>query len=128
MFVLSAMVTRSMGTTGGDSSAISSVCVTVNSVPMMMAPCSASEPAHPAGERRSPASVAAEMLFLVAVVFTGRLCDIRDQSDMGKSRRADECHHLHDAPVIDRFVAANEYSLVIAVGGNRGEPRHQIIF
>src|SRR5207248_5018537 len=115
-FVFGAMVTRSTGTTGGDWSEISSLCENVKSVPTTMAPCNANDAAQPAGDRLSPASVALEILFLVPVVIIAGWCDIRDQADVGESCRTDERHHLHDAPVIDRSVAAHEDALIVTVG------------
>src|ERR1700720_4736928 len=106
---------------------MSSVWVTVKRVATTMPPCSASEPAHAAGDLRSPASVASEILVLALVVITARLCNIGDQPDMGESRRADQRHDLHDAAVVHGFVAANEYALVVSVGCDSGQPRHQII-
>src|SRR5207237_7451660 len=106
----------------------SSLCEKVKSVPTTIAPCRTRDATKPAGERLSPASVSLEILLLVPVVLTGRSCDIRDKAYVGETRSADERHYLHYAPVVDRFVAAHEDTLVVSICGNCVEAGHQVVF
>src|SRR5690349_14441090 len=121
MLVLSASVTRSTGTTGGDSSVMSSLCCQLNRVAATIAACSSTATMIPPRPSRAVVGVRSMLVGL-------RLCDIGNQADMREPCGGKKAHDLHHPAVIDRTVAAHENALVVTVGRDGDELGNQRVF
>ncbi len=117
MLVLSDSVTKSTGTTGGDSSVMSSLCCQENRVAATIAACSSTATMIPPRPSRAVVGVR-------SILAGFRLWDIGNEADMREPCGGKKAHDLHHAAVIDRAVAAHENALVVTVRGDGRELGH----